>query len=645
MIRLSSVLICLLLIHPPALSNEIGGADSPQNSSEQVPGLDFSNVEPRDNVNLCSEQDLQERQEQQNQCVQRFGEMGITQTIRPHEVVEAQSCDRIEGFSEYLSGCAQFFSEMPGDAIGGIASLFGAGQHDQQIQQACGERPNQPRGASRRASRVGIGRVSATERAQLGSYNSRLDTYNNCSNGVVEAAEQADANLEAQIAGYRSQCRSSFAAGGRGNQRRLARHGDRHIKSCMLNKAGRDGCDACIAQLTEVPIGPRIIQSVLDEFRKYRGFSCYNKETQGRMVCAAIATAAGLPLGGAAASLAAKLPAAFRSAQAAARAPVSRLRVAADAAEEAAEETAEAASNIAAVQAGRVTEEALEANGALSDVDRVVAAQRLLDDRNLSPEQSRAIVRAHEVGADRPGSGYGNYTQGELREKNRLLTEAGFSAEDRRLLMDQGIVGRMPEPVAANVPGYGDELSLGDLNSQLQNRRPTDPNGSRYSRDEALTGITWQRQPGVRREVADEVRGHLDGGGTIANRQQRDEMLRVVALDITESTRGGLMPDYNRIAGYYERAGRPIDDDFVRYLSQPVTQGQLNDTFAMQARLVESRMAVERLRSQARVYSDEIAARRLELSPADGRTMARQLQEQIKEIERMENIIRARIAD
>jgi hypothetical protein len=290
-----------------------------------------------------------------------------------------------------------------------------------------------------------------------------------------------------------------------------------------------------------------------------------------------------------------------------------------------------------------VDAETLARNGELGDVDRVLEAQRVLgDDSPLTPQQSAAIVRAHEVGMDRPGSGYGNYTQAELREKNRILADAGFNADQRRALMDQGIVGRMPEPLPANVSGFGDDLSLGSLANQLE-RRNNPGNRSRWDRDDTYSGVTWQRNPELRREVADEVRGHLDGGGTIPNRQQRDEMLRVVALDIKESTRGGLMPDYNRIAGYYERAGRPIDDDFVAYLSRPVSPGQLNDTFAMQARLVESRMAVERLRAQARVYSDEMAARGMDLTPDQGRARARAIMQQIQEIERMENIIRSRI--
>ena len=630
--RLLTAFFCVVLIPNASFSNELsGGGGNITNQTAPSSGLDFSNVTPRENVDQCSEADLQARQEQQNQCVQSFGEMGITQTIKPHEVIEAQSCEQIERFTEYLSGCAQFFLDMPGDTLGGIASLFGAGQYEEQIQNQCGDRPTAPLGASRRQARHG--RVNAQEQASLDAHAGRLATYNTCANGIRERGEQAEAAHEATMEGYRSACRATAAP------RRLARHGDRVIKGCMLERAGRDGCEACIAELNQVPISTSIVRSVLDEFKKYRGFACYNKETQGRMVCAAIATAAGLPLGGAAASLAGRLPAAFRSAQAVARGNVSRMTAAADAVEDA----ADASSSIAAVQAGRVTEETLAANGALNNADRAAEAQRLLGGQPLTSQQQSAVIRAHEVGADRPGSGYGNYTQAELREKNRILREAGFDTNQRRELMDQGIVGRVPEAVASNTGGgLNDDLTIGQLANRLE-RANGNPRASYYDRDNTYQGVTWQRNPAVRSEVAGEVRSHLDAGGVMPNRQQRDELLRVVALETVESTRGGLMPDYNRLATYYERAGRPIDDSFVSYLSAPVTQSQLNDTFFMQARLVESRMATQRLRAQAAAYNNDMTARGLDMTPAEGRARASEIMRQVNEIERMSNIIQSRI--
>jgi len=431
-----------LFISITGLAEEIGsGSDT--STSGDVSSLDFSNVPPRENVNQCSASALAERQEQQNQCVQRFGEMGLTQVVRPHEVIEAQSCDRIEKFTEYLAGCWSFFADMPGDTVAGLRALFGGARYDQQIQQRCPPSPNYPN--------VGAGRFTQAQQQQLQTYRQQRQAYDACVNEVRQSVDAQAEVLSSRMSAYRDQCRAEFRQGGVGNQRRLARHGDRPIKGCMIRLAGRDGCQECIDELNQVPVATRLIQSTLNEFKKYRGFGCYNKETQGRMVCAAIATAAGAPLGGTAlAGLAARLPAAFRSATAAASGPVARLRAAASATEETAD-AASTTSSIAAIRAGRVSEETLIRNGGLDDLDRVAAAADLDGIGALSPTQSTAIIRAHEIGLDRAGSGFGNYTQAELLQKRRILAEAGFDSDQIRELMDNGIVGRFPDGASTDL--------------------------------------------------------------------------------------------------------------------------------------------------------------------------------------------------
>jgi hypothetical protein len=74
-----------------------------------------------------------------------------------------------------------------------------------------------------------------------------------------------------------------------------------------------------------------------------------------------------------------------------------------------------------------------------------VRAQSLLN-RSLSSSQMRAVERAHLVGSGQPGKNgkpaeVGNYTLGQIRAKAVILKKAGFDAKERRLLMEEKIVG------------------------------------------------------------------------------------------------------------------------------------------------------------------------------------------------------------
>ena len=73
--------------------------------------------------------------------------------------------------------------------------------------------------------------------------------------------------------------------------------------------------------------------------------------------------------------------------------------------------------------------------------------------REITDQQALAVQRAHEVGSGagqlgRDGKnppGLFNYTDEQLREKAKILKEAGFSQGERRALVEKGIVGRRTE--------------------------------------------------------------------------------------------------------------------------------------------------------------------------------------------------------
>ena len=86
-------------------------------------------------------------------------------------------------------------------------------------------------------------------------------------------------------------------------------------------------------------------------------------------------------------------------------------------------------------------------SGNLTDRERIAEAGRLLS-KKLTPDQERALLEAHLVGkgargADGGPAKLGNYTQAQIVRKGRILRRAGFSPDETRKLMDEGVVGAL----------------------------------------------------------------------------------------------------------------------------------------------------------------------------------------------------------
>lgn len=81
--------------------------------------------------------------------------------------------------------------------------------------------------------------------------------------------------------------------------------------------------------------------------------------------------------------------------------------------------------------------------------------------RPLSERETEALEKAHLVGLGEKGKDgkpaqIGNYTEAQLREKTKLLKEAGFSKEERRKLMQDNVVGwwnfwKKPPPPSTHI--------------------------------------------------------------------------------------------------------------------------------------------------------------------------------------------------
>ena len=85
--------------------------------------------------------------------------------------------------------------------------------------------------------------------------------------------------------------------------------------------------------------------------------------------------------------------------------------------------------------------------------------------KSLSGKQVRAVEQAHlagrgERGKDGSLAGIGNYTESQLRQKNKTLRSAGFGLSERRKLMESGVVGdRDRRPGDYDIPSTEEALS------------------------------------------------------------------------------------------------------------------------------------------------------------------------------------------
>jgi hypothetical protein len=152
---------------------------------------------------------------------------------------------------------------------------------------------------------------------------------------------------------------------------------------------------------------------------------CYNSKEAAAMVCEAVAEVATLVGGPAAAALkAAKLK------------NISKI-------------SGIALNEQKAVTAQRAvaSAEELAAAAKLSNPQRIQAAESSLG-RALNESEKKALIAAHEVGSG-TGRGYGTYSAADLNEKARLMKEAGFTTQERELLMRQGIAGSLSDTRAA----------------------------------------------------------------------------------------------------------------------------------------------------------------------------------------------------
>ncbi len=109
----------------------------------------------------------------------------------------------------------------------------------------------------------------------------------------------------------------------------------------------------------------------------------------------------------------------------------------------------------------RIRQKAWERSLTPDDQSTLAKAQEALGIplRSLTQEQKEAILKAHRVGRGEPGkngktASVGNYTKKQLREKARILAQAGFSKNLSRDLIRKGVVGDRMQLAMTGKRGY-----------------------------------------------------------------------------------------------------------------------------------------------------------------------------------------------
>ena len=111
-----------------------------------------------------------------------------------------------------------------------------------------------------------------------------------------------------------------------------------------------------------------------------------------------------------------------------------------------------------------------KASSSIPSISASKRAEEVLKTK-LSPAQQRAVEEARlvgegQIGRDGTPARIGNYTEDQLRQKNKILKEGGFPSEQRRKLIEEGVVGSTSSQV-------GRRLKNTDHKNRLLNSYPS----------------------------------------------------------------------------------------------------------------------------------------------------------------------------
>ena len=267
----------------------------------------------------CSADARVARRQQIEDCTYRREELGLQDSITDDEMVPDFSCPAVESNTEFFAGCKDLVVDLALEIPRLIGMLFGVGRYEQEILQTCGERPEQEIGLTRQAGRHGISSLTPEQRQRLEQNRQAISAYNTCADVVREELDENQRQLRVTLSRIRQECSDENPLEVTPGQMFLAMMGsqgggvgsgfnainqlggqdrDAAVSQCMRDRVEAQDCTDCVQVLSRVPFPEAMLRSIYNDIRSYGAFQCFDKRTQGYMVCevASLALGSGLVL-------------------------------------------------------------------------------------------------------------------------------------------------------------------------------------------------------------------------------------------------------------------------------------------------------------------------------------------------------------
>ncbi|MGZ3694590.1 MAG: hypothetical protein ACXWQO_10445, partial [Bdellovibrionota bacterium] len=252
-----------------------------------------------------------------------------------------------------------------------------------------------------------------------------------------------------------------------------------------------------------------------------------------------------------------------------------------------------------------ITEAALAASE--ETAERLRNAENSLG-RELTPRQQNAVIRAHEVGEGKAGKAIngdmpaakGNYSLSQIREKERILRNEGFTTGEIRSLMDEGVVGsegglRKPASSATS-DGAGIKLSS-DLKSG--DSRVVSSREEAYLIEEDLMpkGIAENRDNWLK---SGESSDFEDYGKSVAPEESKSEFKRLADLKNPANMPASPGAAYYQQQVNYTKGQLELLSNFHNEDAFGGLEKVMDQQFKLEEELKKSQMALKNARAQGR---------------------------------------------
>lgn len=409
------------------------------------------------------------------ECITNFSKYGITEVIKPHEIVDLSYCpppqissgirvnpnafaahNRKE-VADFLSGCAEGVLELGIEIAEGALSLITSYDPEAEAYmiENCGHKPRfqfenlQLRSGQRpeeqETREKWLGRVSSWEKCrntQANKFEEEQASKKRTQAKIAEEQEIKEKKISYEITKMRFVCHkelriSSRAAGA------LSPNRQRAVETCILRKAGEAECSDCVRRLAAKSSSTPFLDILHGLYMKMEGqvypvLQCYNTRTNAKIFCKIAASVLGGGYG--VAKVGAKVGPGIVNAV---KETIRRNTIKRKRAGKPSPGSSDSAAT-AAARANATAYDSLETRRAFAE--NVLRDKGLLaSDEFLSPEQAKAIWEAH--------SQFGDAGR-EIFDAGIHLKKVNLNRQQIRALMEEKVTGGFAglAPVSVRIP-------------------------------------------------------------------------------------------------------------------------------------------------------------------------------------------------